>query len=309
MAVTTEQEAPPALPPHARTVGGPGRFVRWVIDTGWRHAVALLTLAFALFPVLWVISGSFTDGNLSSQTLIPKNPTLDNYRKLLSDPGHPPYWTWFKNSMVVGVVTAVLTVALGAAAAFAFSRLRFKGRRSGLLGLLLVQMFPAMLAMTALYLMMQTIKNVYPLFGLGTTWGLILIYLAGALGVNTWLMKGFFDTIPIELDESAKMDGATHSQIYFKIILPLATPVLAVIGLLSFIGTQAEYLLASIMLRGNENKMTLAVGLNQYISQGFDSQWGPFAAGALIGAAPVVLLFLFLQRFIVSGLTAGAVKG
>ncbi len=309
MSVVTESDAPPIAPPPGRIIGGPGRFVRWFSDTGWRHVVALLTLAFALFPVLWVISGSFTDGNLSSQTLIPKNPTLDNYRKLLTDPGHPPYWSWFKNSMIVGVATSLLTVALAAAAAFAFSRLRFKGRRPGLLALLLIQMFPAMLAMTALYLLMLTLKNIYPAIGLGTIWGLILIYLGGALGVNTWLMKGFFDTIPIELDESAKVDGATHAEIYFKIVLPLAAPVLAVIGLLSFINTQAEYLLASIMLRGSEQKMTLAVGLNQYISQGFDSQWGPFAAGALIGAIPVVVLFLFLQRFIVSGLTAGAVKG
>ena len=208
--------------------------------------------------------------------------------------------------MFIGVTTAVLTVAMAALASFAFSRLRFKGRRPGLLSLLLIQMFPNLLAVVALFLFMTRIKGLFPAIGLGSSWGLIFIYLGGALGVNTYLIKGFFDTIPCTLDEAAKIDGCTHFQIFYKIILPLATPVLAVIGLLSFITTQAEFLVASVML-GEDNK-TLAVGLSGYVRAGFDNRWGPFAAGSLIGAIPVVLLFLFLQRFIVSGLTSGAVK-
>ena len=274
--------------------------------TGWRHIVAWVALVFALFPVMWVISAAFTDGNLSSQSLIPTDPTLDNFRALMSDPGHPPFWSWFRNSMFIGVTTSVLTVAMAALASFAFSRLRFKGRRPGLLSLLLIQMFPNLLAVVALFLFMTRIKGLFPAIGLGSSWGLIFIYLGGALGVNTYLIKGFFDTIPGTLDEAAKIDGCTHFQIFYKIILPLATPVLAVIGLLSFITTQAEFLVASVML-GEDNK-TLAVGLSGYVRAGFDNRWGPFAAGSLIGAIPVVLLFLFLQRFIVSGLTSGAVK-
>ncbi len=274
--------------------------------TGWRHVVAWVALVFALFPVMWVISAAFTDGNLSSQSLIPTDPTLDNFRALMSDPGHPPFWSWFRNSMFIGTTTAVLTVAMAALASFAFSRLRFKGRRPGLLSLLLIQMFPNLLAVVALFLFMTRIKGLFPAIGLGSSWGLIFIYLGGALGVNTYLIKGFFDTIPGTLDEAAKIDGCTHFQIFYKIILPLATPVLAVIGLLSFITTQAEFLVASVML-GEDNK-TLAVGLSGYVRAGFDNRWGPFAAGSLIGAIPVVLLFLFLQRFIVSGLTSGAVK-
>ena len=208
--------------------------------------------------------------------------------------------------MFIGITTAVLTVAMAALASFAFSRLRFKGRRPGLLSLLLIQMFPNLLAVVALFLFMTRIKGLFPAIGLGSSWGLIFIYLGGALGVNTYLIKGFFDTIPGTLDEAAKIDGCTHFQIFYKIILPLATPVLAVIGLLSFITTQAEFLVASVML-GEDNK-TLAVGLSGYVRAGFDNRWGPFAAGSLIGAIPVVLLFLFLQRFIVSGLTSGAVK-
>jgi arabinogalactan oligomer/maltooligosaccharide transport system permease protein len=274
--------------------------------TGWRHVVAWVALVFALFPVMWVISAAFTDGNLSSQSLIPTDPTLDNFRALMSDPGHPPFWSWFRNSMFIGVTTSVLTVVMAALASFAFSRLRFKGRRPGLLSLLLIQMFPNLLAVVALFLFMTRIKGLFPAIGLGSSWGLIFIYLGGALGVNTYLIKGFFDTIPGTLDEAAKIDGCTHFQIFYKIILPLATPVLAVIGLLSFITTQAEFLVASVML-GEDNK-TLAVGLSGYVRAGFDNRWGPFAAGSLIGAIPVVLLFLFLQRFIVSGLTSGAVK-
>jgi arabinogalactan oligomer/maltooligosaccharide transport system permease protein len=224
----------------------------------------------------------------------------------MTDPGHPPFWTWFKNSMFIGVTTAVITVILSALASFAFSRLRFKGRRPGLLSLLLIQMFPNLLALVALFLFMTRIKGLFPAIGLGSSWALILIYLGGALGVNTYLIKGFFDTIPYTLDEAAKIDGCTHFQIFYKIILPLATPVLAVIGLLAFISSQAEFFIASVIL-GEENK-TLAVGLSGYVTAGFDNRWGPFAAGALIGAIPVVLLFLFLQRFIVSGLTSGAVK-
>jgi arabinogalactan oligomer/maltooligosaccharide transport system permease protein len=279
-------------------------FKVWFRQTGWRHIFALAALVFALFPVTWVISAAFSDGNLNSQELIPDEPSLDNFRTLFEE----PFWRWFWNSMFIGVMTAVWTVFFCALGAFAFSRMRFKGRRGGMLALLLIQMFPNLLAVVALFLFMTRIKGLYPAIGLGTSWGLIFIYLGGALGVNTYLIKGFFDTIPSSLDEAAKIDGCTHAQVFFLIILPLARPVLAVIGLLSFIFTQAEYLIASVMLGQNENAKTLAVGLSQYVRAGFDNRWGPFAAGALIGAIPVVLLFMFLQRYIVSGLTSGAVK-
>lgn len=305
----TRPPSPPTSAPDAPTFTRNKRsFGAWFRQTGWRHIFALFALAFALFPIIWVISAAFSTGNLNSQQVIPEDPTLDNFRALMSDEGHPPFWRWFYNSMFIGIMTAVWTVFFCALGAFAFSRLRFRGRRGGMLALLLVQMFPNLLAVVALFLFMTRIKGLYPAIGLGSSWGLIFIYLGGALGVNTYLIKGFFDTIPHSLDEAAKIDGCTHAQTFFKIILPLAAPVLAVIALLSFIATQAEFLIASVMLGGDEDSKTMAVGLSQYVLAGFDSRWGPFAAGSLIGAIPVVLLFLFLQRYIVSGLTSGAVK-
>jgi arabinogalactan oligomer/maltooligosaccharide transport system permease protein len=283
---------------------------QWFTQTGWRHLAVWLILVFALFPVYWVVIGSFDPtGSLSSQSLVPDNLTLDNYRALLSDPGHPPFWTWFRNSMVMAVAVGFFTVMLAALAAFAFSRLRFKGRRIGLLGLLLIQMFPSSVAVVAIYILIQRVGETFPAMGLGTLLGLGLVYLGGAMGINAWLIKGFFDTIPAELDESAKVDGATHLQIFVKVILPLAVPILVVIFLLSFITTVNELLLAENLLRGSEGSYTLAVGLSAYVNAGFDSRWGPFAAGSLIASIPVVIVFFLSQRYIVSGLTAGAVKG
>jgi arabinogalactan oligomer / maltooligosaccharide transport system permease protein len=300
----TAPNEPPATPEPLTFQRNKRPFGVYFRQTGWRHLVAWAALAFALFPVTWVVSAAFSGGNLSSQQLIPDDPNLDNFRTLFEQ----PYWQWFWNSMFIGVMTAVWTVFFCALGAFAFSRMRFKGRRGGMLALLLIQMFPNLLAVVALFLFMTRIKGLYPAIGLGTSWGLIFIYLGGALGVNTYLIKGYFDTVPQTLDEAAKIDGCTHAQVFFLIILPLARPVLAVIGLLSFIFTQAEFLIASVMLGQNETSKTLAVGLSQYVRAGFDNRWGPFAAGSLIGAIPVVLLFMFLQRYIVSGLTSGAVK-
>jgi arabinogalactan oligomer/maltooligosaccharide transport system permease protein len=152
------------------------------------------------------------------------------------------------------------------------------------------------------------VGDVFHFMGLNTLTALVLIYLGGALGVNTWLMKGFFDTIPAELDESARVDGATPAQIFWGIVLPLAAPVLAVIGLLSFVFTLNEFVIASVILE-TQKRFTLPVGLWQFIDQKYSEHWGPFAAGVLIAAIPAALLFAFLQRYIVEGLTSGAVKG
>lgn len=280
----------------------------WLRDTGWRHLIAWLALAFGLLPIMWVVSAAFTkDPTISSSAIIPSDPTTENFSELFGNPDQP-FAKWYMNTMIVAVVAAVFTVLIAAGAAYAFSRFRFKGRKVGLMFLLLVQMFPQFLSLTAIYAIMVAIGDVFPPIGLDSLAGLILVYLGGSMGVNAWLIKGFFDTIPVEIDESAKVDGATHGQVFWGIILPLAAPVLAVVGLLSFIGTINEFIIASALIQDPDTK-TLAVGLQGFISNAYSENWGPFAAGALLAAIPVVILFMFLQRFIVSGLTAGSVKG
>ncbi|MGN6524476.1 MAG: sugar ABC transporter permease [Actinomycetes bacterium] len=280
----------------------------WFRATGWRHLVGILAIVFALFPIVFVISASVNpSGTLTGSNHLFDAVTLQNYSNLFSDPLHP-YGKWFINTMVIATVTAVGTVFLGSCAAYAFSRFRFRGRRGGLLGLLLIQMFPQLLAYVAIFLLLLALRDSFPILGLNSRLGLIMVYLGGALGVNTWLLKGFFDTVPKELDESAKIDGASHAQIFFGIILRLVAPILVVVGLLSFVASLNDFVNASVVLQ-DPDKQTLAVGLYQFVSQQFSEHWGVFAAGAFIGALPVVLLFQFLQRFIVGGLTAGAVKG
>ena len=287
-------------------------------DTWWRHLIALIAAVAALFPVAYIISAAFNaDDSLNGASLIPRHVTFDNFRSLFGNQQHVTghatfqnahYIRWFVNSMLVAGGTAILTVMLSAMAAYAFSRFRFKGRRLSMLALLLVQMFPQLLAIVAIYLMVLNTGEVFPFLGLNSLSALIIVYLGGALGVNTWLMKGFFDTIPAELDESARVDGATPSQVFWGVVLPLAAPVLAVIGLFSFVGTLNEFIVASVLLQ-SDKKFTLPLGMRGFIDQQFSQHWGPFAAGVLIAALPVVILFMFLQRFIVQGLTAGSVKG
>jgi arabinogalactan oligomer/maltooligosaccharide transport system permease protein len=282
---------------------------QWGKKIAWRHAVGVVAVAFALFPLVWMISASFdTLGSLSAQKLIPDNIGLDNFRTLFGNPDQP-YLKWLRNSIIISASNAILQMFIGATAAYALSRFRFKGRKLTLMTILVVQMFPQLLAATAIFLMLADLGKSIPFLALGQTSALIIVFAGGALGINAWMLKGFYDTIPAEIDESAKVDGASHAQIYFRIILPLARPVLAVITLLSFIGTMNEFLITSVILGGNQNAITLAVGMQQYIDGQYNAHWGPFAAGALIASVPVMILFLYLQKHVVSGLTAGANKG
>jgi arabinogalactan oligomer / maltooligosaccharide transport system permease protein len=285
----------------------------------WRYVISLLAIAFAIFPILYVISAAFNPVNsLSSAGLIPRDVTLDNFRAILSgNPGEAgsseagldiPYTQWYVNMLFISLTTAVVSVFFGALAAYAFARYRFTGRRMGMLGLLLIQMFPTFLAVVAIYMIVLHVGRVFPAIGLDTRSGLILVYLGGVLGVNTWLMKGFLDSIPDELDESARVDGATPAQVFWAIIMPLAAPVLAVVGLLSYIGTINEYVIASVLLDSTD-KFPMSVGLYSFINDKYAQQWGAFCAGVVLAAIPVVILFFFIQRFIAEGLTRGAVKG
>lgn len=284
-----------------------GRRGRWFAQVGWRHLVGVAAVAFSLFPILFVLSAALNPlGTLSSTDLVPtEGVSAENFTGLFE---RTAFEWWFLNSLLVAGVASFASVFLSALAAYAFSRMRFAGRRPGLLALLLIQMFPQFLAIVAIFLIFTTITDLWPAIGFNTPWGLLLLYLGGALGVNTWLMKGFFDTLPRELDESATMDGATHAQVFFRIMLPLVAPILAVTGLLAFIGTINEFLMANVFLTNTESK-TLAVGMFGLVAGERNNNFGIFAAGTLLTAIPTVLVFQLVQRYIVSGLTAGAVKG
>jgi arabinogalactan oligomer/maltooligosaccharide transport system permease protein len=282
-------------------------------------ALKLLLLGFvilyAFFPIAWVASAALNPANtLINQNLIPPNATLDNFRRLF-DEGmatevHPfrPFALWIWNSIKVSTISSILIVGLTALAAYSFSRFRYRYRRQALLTILLVQLFPNLLAIVSLFLLLQLLGSVVPWLGLNTHGGLIAIYAGGALGFNTWLMKGYFDTIPRSLDESALVDGATRLQIFRYILVPLIRPILVVIGLLTFIGTYSDFILARTLLKSSD-EYTFAVGLTFFIRGQYQQEWGAFAAAALIGAIPIVILFFFLQRQLIGGLTAGAVKG
>jgi arabinogalactan oligomer/maltooligosaccharide transport system permease protein len=281
---------------------------KWLRENLWRHLVAVITSFFALFPIYLVIISSVNPtGSLQVTSFIPTSGSFANFSRLFNDPTIP-YLTWMRNSLVIAGTVAVLSVVVGAASAFAFSRLKFKGKRSGIKLLLLVQMFPALLALSAVYVIMERVYTFAPSIGLGTQPGLLLVYMGGAMGVNIWLLKGFVDSIPMELDEAARVDGASAVQTYWLIFVPLAAPVLAVVILLSIICTFNEFILARLFLVDMESR-TIAVGLQGFIGGQYSQNWGPFAAGSIIASIPIVIIFLSLQKYIINGLTAGSVKG
>ncbi|MBN2146249.1 MAG: sugar ABC transporter permease [Anaerolineales bacterium] len=273
-----------------------------------RLVVAVFLIVFSIFPILWVISASLNPtGSMATQTLIPKNFGFGNYETLLTLDQFP-FWSWFGNSIKIATITSLLSLAITTIAAYAFSRFRFRGRQTMLKVLFLLQVFPSLLALVATFLMISQIGDVLPFIGLDNHTSLILVYLGGAMGVNIWLMKGFLDTIPREIDESAMVEGASDWQIFTKLIFPLLRPILIVVAILNYIGTYGEFVLARVLLRSNE-QYTLMVGLQIFSGAQFDQRWGVFAAGALMGALPIMIIYLALQDQIVGGLTQGAVKG
>jgi ABC-type maltose transport system permease subunit len=285
-----------------------------MVETNWRRnrivrlIILILGSIFALYPVLIVIGASFDPRDtLVGARIIPRTPSLANYQELFTG-SQTPILRWLVNSLIVSGVSTVLVVALSTLAAYSFSRFRFSGRRESLLATLVIQVFPTVTALVAFYLLLNQLGNIIPWLGLNTLGGLILLYMGGALGSNAFLMKGYFDTIPREIDESAKVDGADEWTTFYRIILPLIRPIIAVVGLLTFIGTFNDYLIPRVLLRDSET-FTLAVGLTTFIGNDFATDWGIFAAGAVIGAVPITVLFLLLQTQLISGLSQGAVKG
>ena len=321
MTTTTEPvAAPPEQSPGGKLKTARMPFGRWVSLVGWRHAIAVVMVIWALFPVFYVVSLSMSGGQTLTSAcapelqgaealkcLVPQKIDFSNYQELLTSDQYP-FTTWIRNTLILATLNSAGALLMGACAAYAFSRLRFNGRRVGLLGLMLVQMFPAVLGITAVYFLLTTILDVFPTFGLGSIWGTLLVYLGGALGVNTFLMKGYFDTIPVDLDESARIDGAGHFRVFADVIMRLSVPILVVVFFVSFQSTFNELPIAQVTLNDQQDT-TAAVGLNSLVANPLIQQWGLMAAGGVMTAIPLFAVFLLTQKSLVTGLTAGAVKG
>ncbi len=281
----------------------------------WLHAGLIIFTLLASYPVLLVFTLAFSgQQNLALVELQQDPGFFDRLRAIMPWPEtvsvqnfvdvmtEQPFLTWMWNSFIVASATTVLGVFLACTAAYAFSRFRFPGRGAGMMSFLVSQMFPGTLMLVPLYVILVSYLK------LGNTFiALIMVNATVAIPFCVWMMKGYFDTIPYEIEESAVMDGASRQMIFFKIILPLAKPAVAVTALFSFMTGWNEFILAATFME-EELKYTAPVGLRFFVG-GFSQQWGYFAAGSIIVSVPVVILFMIMQKYLVSGLTAGGVKG
>lgn len=280
---------------------------------GLHISLSIFTLL-AIYPVLWVFTVAFSGQQSLALANVPADPSfwdrlraitpwpeqvsVQNFIDVMTD---QPFTRWLFNSAIVASTTTILGVFLACTAAYAFSRFRFPGREAGMMSFLVSQMFPGTLMIVAQYII------IVQWLGLGNSYiGLVLVYSVTAIPFCVWMLKGYFDTIPIEIEESAIMDGASRQVIFFRIILPLAKPAVAVTALFSFMTGWNEFILAATFLEA-EAMYTAPVGLKFFVG-GFSQQWGYFAAGSIIVSIPVVVLFLYMQKYLVSGLTAGSVK-
>ena len=285
----------------------------------WRvwalHAVLIAFVVLSLLPLLMIVSISLRPGNFAGGSLIPKAISFEHWRLALGLPvvdaqgqvTPPPFpvLQWIFNSLKVALVSAAACLALSVTSAYAFARMRFRGRGGTLTAMLLLQMFPSVLALVAIYAIFDRLGDWVPWLGLNSHWSLALAY-TGAVAQHIWLVKGYFESIPPDLEEAAAVDGASRWQSFVLVLLPLAKPVLAVVFVLAFLGAMIEYPVASVLLH-DEQQLTLAVGSRLFL---FNQRylWGDFAATALLAGLPLTLMFLLMQRWLVAGLTAGGVK-
>ncbi len=270
------------------------------------HAFLAVACVAALYPVLWVVKLALSPTQSLSLSVspIPDAVTLDHFRDVLGSTDTQGRWLFGRqllSSVLVSGLTTVVGLGLAVTAAYALSRYRFPGKDAGMQGLLVTQMFPATLMLVPLYSILQVLGL------LDSIAGLVLVYATSSLPFCVWMLKGYFDTIPRELEEAAIMDGASPGQVFLKVVLPLARPALAVTALFSFMTAWNEFILAATLLN-DATRFTLPVALQRYVGE-YKTEWGHFAAGALIVSAPVMALFFALQKYLVGGLTAGAVKG
>lgn len=279
--------------PNPRSLSRKGKIGAYVVLT-------LFTL-FAVYPVITVFSISLRPaGQLLSKSLaiIPEGATLDSYHRLFFE---EPFLRWMANSLIVSLAVTVVGVGLAITAGYAFSRFKFPGRSGAMIGIITTQMFPVSMLLLPLFILLIKL-HLYDSF-----FGLIIAYSATALPFTIWQMKGYYDTIPYSLEEAATIDGASPVYTFYKIILPLALPALAITALFSFMSAWSEYLVAVVLIQ-DTNLFTLPLGLKSYQSN-MEASWGLYSAGAIIVSLPVVIFFIVVSRWLISGLTFGSVKG
>ncbi|MFC5703199.1 sugar ABC transporter permease [Cohnella faecalis] len=270
------------------------------LATGAIYAGLILILVITVYPLIWVVGTSLNPGNgLLITRMFPEHPTFQQYSRLI---GETDFAQWYFNTLKISFSNMALSTLLIAVSAYAFSRFRFKGRKAGLMILLVLQMFPGFLSIMALFVLLMQTKL------LDTHLGLILIYAGGSISFGIWVMKGFFDTIPKSLEEAALIDGANQFDIFVKIMLPLSLPALTFVMMNSFIGPMMDFILPQIVLRSPE-KQTLAQGLYNMVSDKMNSGFAQFAAGAVLTALPITIIYTLFQKYLIHGLTAGADKG
>lgn len=281
-------------------------------ETMVKRVLIWIAILVALAPGYWVVTASFQKGTaFFGSTVIPHDLTLSNYSDLFHETN---FKNWVKNSLILCFAVATLSTVAVTLAAFAFSRLRFWGRRYGLMGLLLVQMFPVGVALPAYFYTLFWLSEHFQVFGhapvgLESLRGVILLLVGGGVAFWSWLFKGYIDNLPVELDEAAFVDGATRLQVLRHVLFPLMRPIMAVVFLFVFIGTYSEYLITSLVITTNQDNFTLPLGLRGFIFNQFFQNWTMFSAAAVLGTVPLMIVFLLMQRHLVAGLARGAVKG
>lgn len=264
------------------------------------YAILIITAVAVIYPVYWIVLGALNPGSsLFRTSMIPTGLTFQHFSDLFAE---TDYLNWYKNTLFIAVMNMLLSTVLIVSAAYAFSRFRFPGRRQSLMTLLVLQMFPSFMGMIAIYILLLQINL------LDNLWGLILVYAGGSIPFGAWLVKGYFDALPKSLEEAAKIDGASNSYVFFKVMMPLSVPILTFVAVTNFIGPWMDFIFARLVLR-SKDKMTLAIGLYDMVSGRANTDFTKFAAGALLVAIPIAFLFLILQKYIIEGLKAGANKG
>ncbi|HEL2111778.1 TPA: sugar ABC transporter permease [Streptococcus suis] len=273
---------------------------RRILNQTLTYLYLIVLSVIIIYPLLITIMSAFRSGNVVAFKLDSNiNFTLDNFSKLFSE---TLYGTWYFNTLIIALLTMVIQTSIVVLAGYAYSRYNFIARKQSLVFFLIIQMVPTMAALTAFFVMALMLN------ALNQSWFLIFLYVGGGIPMNAWLMKGYFDTVPISLDESAKLDGAGHFRRFWQIVLPLVRPMIAVQALWAFMGPFGDYILSKFLLREKEF-YTVAVGLQTFISDVKNMKIAYFAAGAILIALPISILFFFLQKNFVSGLTSGGDKG